>query len=117
MRRRARAGSSPAGRANLLSLRELRLASHVGSHSSLSKPASCRLFSAATDKRRTIRRVSLLSDRFQLASALPYPGYRFPELLAQGAAGVSEGACRLLADGIDIRTIQLMRGHAGIKRT
>ncbi len=28
-----------------------------------------------------------------------------------------EGACRLLADGVDIRTIQLMPGHADIKQT
>jgi hypothetical protein len=29
----------------------------------------------------------------------------------------SEGACRLLAEGVDIRTIQLMLGHADIKQT
>ena len=28
-----------------------------------------------------------------------------------------EGACRLLADGVDIRIIQLMLGHAGIQQT
>jgi integrase len=28
-----------------------------------------------------------------------------------------EGACRLLADGVDIRTIQLMLGHADMKQT
>ena len=28
-----------------------------------------------------------------------------------------EGACRLLADSVDIRTIQLMLGHADIKQT
>jgi integrase len=28
-----------------------------------------------------------------------------------------EGACRLLAEGVDIRTIQLMLGHADIKQT
>jgi integrase len=28
-----------------------------------------------------------------------------------------EGACRLLSDGVDIRTIQLMPGHADIKQT
>ena len=28
-----------------------------------------------------------------------------------------EGACRLLADGVDIRMIQLMLGHAGIQQT
>ena len=28
-----------------------------------------------------------------------------------------QGACRLLADGVDIRIIQLMLGHAGIQQT
>jgi integrase len=28
-----------------------------------------------------------------------------------------EGACRLLADGVDIRIVQLMRGHASIQQT
>jgi site-specific recombinase XerD len=28
-----------------------------------------------------------------------------------------EGACRLLADGLDIRIIQLMLGHADVKQT
>lgn len=28
-----------------------------------------------------------------------------------------EGACRLLADGVDIRIVQLMLGHADIKQT
>jgi len=28
-----------------------------------------------------------------------------------------EGACRLLADGVDIRIIQLMRGHSDVKTT
>jgi signal-transduction protein with cAMP-binding, CBS, and nucleotidyltransferase domain len=28
-----------------------------------------------------------------------------------------EGACRLLADGVDIRIIQLMLGHASVKQT
>jgi len=28
-----------------------------------------------------------------------------------------EGACRLLSDGVDIRTIQLMLGHADMKQT
>ncbi len=28
-----------------------------------------------------------------------------------------EGACRLLSDGVHIRTIQLIRGHADIKKT
>jgi site-specific recombinase XerD len=28
-----------------------------------------------------------------------------------------EGACRLLAEHVDIRTIQLMLGHADIKQT
>jgi site-specific recombinase XerD len=28
-----------------------------------------------------------------------------------------EGACRLLADGVDIRTVQLILGHADIKQT
>lgn len=29
----------------------------------------------------------------------------------------AEGACRLLADGVDIRTIQLILGHADMKQT
>ncbi len=28
-----------------------------------------------------------------------------------------EGACRLLADGVDIRIIQLMLGHSDVKQT
>jgi site-specific recombinase XerD len=28
-----------------------------------------------------------------------------------------EGACRLLADGVDIRMVQLMLGHASIQQT
>jgi site-specific recombinase XerD len=28
-----------------------------------------------------------------------------------------EGACRLLADGVDIRIIQLMLGHASVQQT
>jgi site-specific recombinase XerD len=28
-----------------------------------------------------------------------------------------EGACRLLADGVDIRIIQLMLGHASFQQT
>ena len=28
-----------------------------------------------------------------------------------------EGACRLLADGVDIRIVQLMLGHASIQQT
>ena len=28
-----------------------------------------------------------------------------------------EGACRLLADGVDIRIIRLMLGHASIQQT
>lgn len=27
------------------------------------------------------------------------------------------GACRLLADGVDIRLIQLMLGHAGVQQS
>jgi integrase len=33
------------------------------------------------------------------------------------ARPASRGACRLLADGVDIRIIQLMLGHASVQQT
>jgi site-specific recombinase XerD len=38
-------------------------------------------------------------------------------LLCRARHNRHEGACRLLADGVDIRMIQLMLGHAGIQQT
>jgi len=35
----------------------------------------------------------------------------------RGVTHIREGACRWLADGVDIRIIQLMLGHASIQQT
>jgi hypothetical protein len=59
----------------------LRLASHPHFSSDPYKPALREAFSSSDDKWQTIRRAPLLSDRLQLASALPDPSHRFPEFL------------------------------------